>query len=65
MMGVWFLSIAVGIYSGSWVASKFQPSQDILVKLFGLIAVVTIGGAVILVFLTPYIKRLEKRSDTQ
>ena len=56
MMGLWFLSIAVGNKMAGWVAGFFDrlPLPD----LFGRVTLVTIVSAAILVALTPPIKRL-------
>ena len=56
MMGLWFLSIAVGNKMAGWVAGFFDRLP--LPELFGRVALVTIVAAAILVMLTPPIKRL-------
>jgi POT family proton-dependent oligopeptide transporter len=64
MMGVWFLSISVGNYVAGWVSGFFQANAEgALVQLFGMVALTTIGGAVILAVLIPIIKRLIPRSN--
>lgn len=56
MMGLWFLSIAVGNKLAGWVAGFFDrlPLPD----LFGRVALVTFVSALILLALTPPIRRL-------
>jgi POT family proton-dependent oligopeptide transporter len=56
MMGLWFLSIAVGNKLAGWVAGYFDRLP--LPQLFGAVTAVTIGAAVILLLLTRPIKRL-------
>jgi POT family proton-dependent oligopeptide transporter len=56
MMGLWFLSIAVGNKMAGWVAGFFDRLQ--LADLFGRVALVTFVAAAILLVLTPPIKRL-------
>ena len=58
MMGVWFLSIATGNAAAGWVAGNFEPNQGALVPLFGYVAIGTISGAIILAFITPYLKKM-------
>ncbi|MFL6277926.1 MAG: peptide MFS transporter [Blastocatellia bacterium] len=61
MMGLWFLSISIGNLVGGWVAGHFETKADALVRLFGIVAMTTIGAAVVLAVLTPYIKKLMGR----
>ena len=56
MMGVWFLSIAVGNKMAGWVAGFFDRLA--LPDLFGRVALVTFVSAAILLALTSPIKRL-------
>jgi POT family proton-dependent oligopeptide transporter len=56
MMGLWFLSIAVGNKMAGWVAGFFDRLA--LPDLFGRVAMVTFAAAAILLLLTPPIKRL-------
>jgi POT family proton-dependent oligopeptide transporter len=58
MLGVWFLSISMGSYFGGLVAGNFEPDQGALVGLFGKVALVLIGGGVVLLIITPFIKKL-------
>jgi proton-dependent oligopeptide transporter, POT family len=62
MMGLWFLSISIGNLVGGWVAGHFETKADALVKLFGIVALTTIGAAAVLAVLTPYIKKLMGRA---
>ena len=56
MMGVWFLSVAIGNFLGGWIAGFFESLQ--LGSLFGAVAATTIVAGVILVFLVPSIRRM-------
>lgn len=58
MMGVWFLSISMGSYIGGLVAGEFEPNQEVLVGLFGKVAMVTIAGAIILFIISPLVRKL-------
>ena len=58
MLGVWFLSISMGSYFGGIVAGNFEPEPATLVGLFGKVAAVLLVGGVVLLALTPLIKRL-------
>ncbi len=58
MLGVWFLSISMGSYFGGLVAGNFEPNETTLVGLFGKVAAVLIAGGVVLLILTPFIKKL-------
>ena len=58
MLGVWFLSISMGSYFGGLVAGNFEPNEHTLVGLFSKVAVVLIAGGVVLLALTPFIKKL-------
>ena len=56
MMGVWFLSISFGNFFAGEVAGNF--SRDALIGLFAKVAAGPIIAAIILVALTPFIRRL-------
>ena len=56
MMGVWFLSISFGNFFAGEVAGNF--SRDTLIGLFGKVAAGPIIAAIILIALTPFIRRL-------
>lgn len=58
MMGVWFFSIAAGNYLAGGVAAFYRPGEGALVAIFGFVAIVTLISMVILIALTPYMKRL-------
>jgi POT family proton-dependent oligopeptide transporter len=58
MLGVWFLSISMGSYFGGLVAGNFEPDETTLVGLFSKVAMVLIGGGVVLLCLIPFIKKL-------
>jgi POT family proton-dependent oligopeptide transporter len=56
MMGVWFLSLSLGNFIGGWASSYFETLP--LPQLFGAVAGTTLASAVVLLVLTPWIKRL-------
>lgn len=56
MMGVWFLSISFGNFFAGEVAGNF--SKDVLVGLFSKVSAGPIIAGVILIALTPFIRRL-------
>ena len=59
MMGVWFLSISVGDYFAGLALGFFhENAEGALLHLFGSVALLTFGAALVLVLLTPFIKRL-------
>jgi len=58
MLGVWFLSISMGSYFGGLVAGNFEPNENTLVGLFTKVAIVLIGGGVVLFAIMPLIKKL-------
>ncbi len=59
MMGVWFLSISFGNFTAGIVASYFEAgSQQALVGLFSKVAALPIIAAIILLALTPVIRKL-------
>ena len=59
MMGVWFLSISFGNKAGGWVAGFFDENvEGALAKLFGSVAITTIGVGVLLILLARPIKKL-------
>lgn len=64
MLGVWFLSISMGSYFGGIVAGNFEPEPATLVGLFGKVAAVLLAGGVVLLALTPLIKRLYVKPQT-
>lgn len=59
MMGVWFLSISFGNFAAGMAAGYFESgSQEALVGLFSKVAAMPIIAAVILLALTPLIRKL-------
>lgn len=60
MMGVWFLSISFGNFLAGEVAGEFGSPRE-LVGLFGKVAAVPIIAALVLLALTPVIRRLMGR----
>ena len=58
MMGVWFGSIAAGNYIAGFVAGSFKADATTLVPLFSSVATVTLVAAVLLLVLTPFLKKL-------
>ncbi|MBC7797906.1 MAG: MFS transporter, partial [Pyrinomonadaceae bacterium] len=63
MLGVWFLSISLGNFLAGQIAGNFEPNQDVLVGLFSNVAIVTIIAAVLLVLITPFVKKLLVKSN--
>lgn len=64
MMGVWFLSISMGSYLGGLVAGEFEPKPDVLYGLFSKVALVSIGGAVVLFLISPLVRRLYTKPES-
>jgi len=63
MLGVWFLSISIGSYIAGLTTRLFEGNDTgVLVRGFGIFAGVTLVAAVILLVLTPLIKRMTPRS---
>ncbi len=56
MMGVWFLSISLGLKMGGWVAGFFESYP--LPKLFGAVFLTTTAAAIILALLIKPIRKL-------
>jgi dipeptide/tripeptide permease len=62
MMGIWFLSISFGNFAAGMAAGYFESgSQEALVGLFSKVAAVPIIAGLILLVLTPWIRRLMGR----
>ncbi len=55
IMGVWFLAAAIGNYMGGEIAGLFEALP--LPQLFGSVAGVNLGVAVLVIALTPLVKR--------
>jgi POT family proton-dependent oligopeptide transporter len=58
MLGVWFLSISLGNYIAGRIAGKFVPDAAILTGIFSKVAMIMIGGGVVLALISPLIKKL-------
>ena len=59
MMGIWFLSISLGNFAAGMAAGYFESgSQAALVGLFSKVAAVPIIAGVILLTLTPFIRKM-------
>jgi POT family proton-dependent oligopeptide transporter len=58
MLGVWFLSISMGNYFAGLVAGEFKQDAGILVGIFSKVAMILIGGAILLAIITPFVKKL-------
>jgi POT family proton-dependent oligopeptide transporter len=58
-MGLWFVSMALGNFLAGKMASSFDEKNiQALVNLFGGMTVVSLGAAVLLLLLTPWVKKL-------
>lgn len=63
MMGVWFLSIAIGSYIAGLTTRLFEGNTpSILARAFGTFAAISIAAALLLAILTPLIKRMTVKS---
>lgn len=63
MMGVWFLSISIGSYIAGLTTRLFEGNDTaVLVRGFGIFAGITLVAALILLVLTPLIKKMTPRS---
>jgi POT family proton-dependent oligopeptide transporter len=59
MMGVWFLSISIGNFVAGIMGGMFnEKAEGALVHLFGIVAVITIIASVVLLALTPLIRKM-------
>ncbi len=58
MLGVWFLSISLGDYIAGLIAGKFVADSAILTGIFTKVAMVMIGGGILLALLSPFVKKL-------
>ncbi len=63
MMGVWFLSISLGNFFAGVVGGEFLAKPDVLVGLFGKVAAITLAGGILLLALTPIIKKLSVSAE--
>jgi POT family proton-dependent oligopeptide transporter len=65
MLGVWFLSIAIGSYIAGLTTRLFKGSSpDILARAFGTFAAISIAAALLLAVLTPLIKKLIPKTES-
>ncbi len=63
MLGVWFLSISIGSFIAGLTTRLFQGNDTaVLTRGFGIFAGITLAAAVILLVVTPLIKRMTPRS---
>ncbi len=63
MLGVWFLSISIGSYIAGLTTRLFEGNDTaVLVRGFGIFAGITLVAAMILLVLTPLIKKMTPRS---
>ncbi|HJZ79078.1 MAG TPA: oligopeptide:H+ symporter, partial [Pyrinomonadaceae bacterium] len=64
MMGVWFLSISIGSYIAGRTTQLFEKgTPEVLTRAFGIFAGITLAAALLLVVLTPMIKKMTPRTD--
>jgi POT family proton-dependent oligopeptide transporter len=64
MMGVWFLSISVGSYIAGRTTQLFVAgTPEVLTRAFGIFAGITLAAALLLVVLTPLIKKMTPRAE--
>ena len=64
MMGVWFLSISIGSYIAGRTTQLFEKgTPEVLTRAFGIFAGITLAAALLLVALTPLIKRMTPRTQ--
>jgi POT family proton-dependent oligopeptide transporter len=63
MLGVWFLSISIGSYIAG-LTTRFFAGNDpaVLTRAFGIFAAITLVAALLLAFLTPFIKKMTRRA---
>jgi POT family proton-dependent oligopeptide transporter len=63
MMGVWFLSISFGNFIAGKLGGEFTPDPSALARLFGGVAAITGVAALLLLVLTPLIKKMTPRES--
>lgn len=61
LLGIWFVSVAIGNYAGGYVASFFNTDSENLVTLFNSVGYVTAGAALLLLALTPLFRYIERK----
>ena len=55
IMGVWFLAASIGSYIGGEIAGLFETLP--LPQLFGAVAAINLGVAVLVIVVTPLVKK--------
>jgi POT family proton-dependent oligopeptide transporter len=63
MLGVWFLSISLGNYIAGRIAGEFVEQADVLAAIFGKVAMIMIGAAVVLFAISPLVKKLYTKPE--
>ena len=63
MLGVWFLSISLGDYIAGQIAGKFVANSAILTGIFSKVAMIMIGGAIVLALISPLVKKLYSKPE--
>ncbi|MEP6922891.1 MAG: peptide MFS transporter [Pyrinomonadaceae bacterium] len=61
MLGVWFLSISMGNYIAGQIAGTFVENSAVLVSIFSKVAMIMIGGGVVLALISPFVNKLASR----
>ena len=61
MLGVWFLSVSMGNYIAGRIAGEFVANSEILVGIFSKVAMIMIGGGVVLALISPFVNKLISR----
>ena len=65
MMGVWFLSISIGNFIAGIMGGMFnEKAEGALVKMFGIVTIITLIASVVLLVITPLIKKMTPQVDT-
>jgi POT family proton-dependent oligopeptide transporter len=65
MMGVWFLSISIGNFIAGIMGGMFnEKAEGALLKLFGIVTIITLLAAIVLAVLTPLIKKMTPQVET-
>ncbi|MEZ5429122.1 MAG: peptide MFS transporter [Pyrinomonadaceae bacterium] len=65
MLGVWFLSISMGNYVAGRIAGEFEEKASVLTGIFSKVAIILIIGAVVLLALSPLVKKLYTKPTTE
>ncbi len=61
MLGVWFLSISMGNYIAGLIAGEFVENSAVLVGIFSKVAMIMIGGGLVLALISPFVNKLVSR----